>query len=199
MKSTEIFVTNNNFDQTIVSFSGIRNKPQFRDLSSKYNLIQVVDHTRSWYTNLDVDRIKKYLDGKPVVTIGVSMGGYNAIQFNKDYPVSLSIAFSPQYSIHPSFGETRWAEYADKIAWNCDNCELTLSGVNAYVAFDHKEKDEQRHFSEFYKASKHNSVVVKDYPGYGHNIPASIKESGNLPEHIYGIIDKYQRPNPKPT
>lgn len=194
MKSTEIFVTDNNFDQTIVSFSGIKNKPEFRGLTKKYNLIQVVDHTRSWYTNLDVDRIKKYLDGKPVITIGLSMGGYNAIQFNKDYPVSLSIAFSPQYSIHPSFGETRWTKHADKIRWNYTNTKLTLSGVRAYVAFDHEDRDELRHFSEFHKASRHNpSIHVKDYPGYGHNIPANIKESGNLLEHIFKIIDKYDQ------
>lgn len=194
MKKTEIFVTDNNFDETIVSFSDITSKPQFRGLSSKYNLIQVVDHTKSWYTNLDVDRIKKYLDGKPVITIGLSMGGYNAIQFNKDYPVSLCVAFSPQYSIHPSFGETRWTEHADKIAWNYNNTKLTLSGVNAYVAFDHKHKDELIHFSEFHKASRHNPCIkVKNYPGYGHNIPDTIKKSENLMEHIFGIINEYNK------
>jgi hypothetical protein len=76
---------------------------EFFNLKKKYNVFFIRDITRSWFNNVDIKLIKKFLNKKRInFAIGYSMGGFNAIIFlHSLYDVRKVIAFSPQFSIHP--------------------------------------------------------------------------------------------------
>ncbi len=46
-----------------------------------------------------------------VATLGLSMGGFSALVAAQVVPVDAVLAFGPQYSVAPGFGEGRWSEW----------------------------------------------------------------------------------------
>ena len=46
-----------------------------------------------------------------VATLGLSMGGFSALVAAQVVPVDAVLAFGPQYSVAPGFGEGRWPEW----------------------------------------------------------------------------------------
>ena len=123
---TDIDFIDNKASKTIVSFTGISHgfgaddfKKEFIGLlkQSTFNVMFVSDKERSWYNTIDVDKIKSKLTDQEIISIGNSMGAYNAIQFANDINVTKAIAFAPQYSVHSDIvpDETRWKKLSDKI------------------------------------------------------------------------------------
>ena len=108
---------------TVVSFSGAGNTLQGTNLefynlkNNGYNVIWVLDETRSWFNNIDHKEIIQHIKTKKVYAIGNSMGAYNATIFSTLYNVDKVLGFAPQYSVDPTIvpWEKRWHRYRKDI------------------------------------------------------------------------------------
>lgn len=86
-----------------------------------------------WYNSIETRRLQAFVAeqaNRTIVTLGNSMGGFAAIRFSLLLPgIRRSIAFCPQFSVHPTHcpWETRWREEVAAIdGWRFETC---LSGA----------------------------------------------------------------------
>jgi len=103
--------------------------------------IFVTDKTRSWFNSVTAERVIELLAphvaGKRINTLGNSMGGFGAIWITRYLPVSVALAFAPQYSMHPDIvpDETRWPVARAAIsAWRYPSLEGHFVPQTDYVA-----------------------------------------------------------------
>ncbi len=192
--TTEIEFHNNNKPATIISFTGIGHgmgaiqlNEFFRLTQSDFNVLFVKDTARSWYNKIDVPEIRRFLDDKPVITIGNSMGAFHAAMFALDHPVEKVIAFSVQYSIHPDIVpfDTRYRRYAKAIdEWKYG--ELQLNDTTQYHFISGDEQMEVKHLNMIpRKANIHTSVIKNS----GHKVAGKLKKEGRLYSLIHDIIN----------
>lgn len=188
---TEVEYIDKGSANTIVAFTGVNHGFGFRGFRREFaklsdldsNVLFVVDKSQSWYNNLDVQKVKGFLHGKSVCTIGNSMGGFCAIMFALDHPVRRSIAFSTQYSIHPDFEERRWLYLAKRIkTWR--HKHLLFNNETEYYVFSGKEHIEARHINKIPNQGNIKKVML---PG-GHEIAGTLKNKGVLYPTITEII-----------
>jgi len=174
---------------TVVSFSSIGNTIQgvnaeFYNLKNHgYNVIWVLDHSNSYFSNINVDHIARHIKTDNVYAIGNSMGGFNAITFASLYKVNKVLAFSPQYSMEPTIvpWEDRWRK---QVTWKRFKYpHLTFTNWTDYkVIVGHKSKG-KKHTDMFPKKQNIN-IFTK----FGNHIVAErFKKRGTL----YTLIDDY--------
>ena len=167
---------------TVVSFSSIGNTVQgvnaeFYNLKNNgYNVIWVMDHTCSYFSNINPDDVIRQIKTEKVYTIGSSMGGFNAILFANMYKVDKVLAFAPQYSMEPTVvpWEDRWRK---QITWKKFKYpRLTFNNWTTYnVITGHKGAD-RRHTDMF--PSKKNINIQTVYGN--HMVAENFKKTGNL-------------------
>ena len=139
---------------TVLSFSSIFwaaravQINEFFHLTKKYNVIFIKDTSRSWFNNLDLVTIKKNIKTKTNYCIGYSMGGFNAIMFSNFFPIKKVIAFSPQFSIHPSLSKDKtYLNYAARIKkWKYK--QLKFNNKTKYLLIFGSSKNEKYHASK---------------------------------------------------
>jgi hypothetical protein len=117
-------------DRLVVTFAGIgpgrRPKgvpaPEFLGSASRYGVaVSVADKNRSWGNALDVPRIAdailRIADGRPISTLGNSMGGFLAVLFSTPLRATHAVAVAAQFSIAHSIipNEHRWDQFSDAI------------------------------------------------------------------------------------
>jgi len=189
--NTDIEFIDNGSSKTIVSFTGVQHafgvsdfKKEFMGLlkQSDLNVMFVADRETSWYNTIDIDKIKSKLNNQEVVTIGNSMGGYNAMQLVNDIDVAKAIAFSPQYSIHPDIvpDETRWRRKANKIKqWKYKH--LMFNYTTEYYIFSGDASEEMYHINMIPQQKNIHKFITKG----GHSIILELKKKGIL----YSLIE----------
>jgi pimeloyl-ACP methyl ester carboxylesterase len=189
--NTDIEFIDNGSSKTIVSFTGIKHrfgvsgfKQEFIGLlkQSDFNVMFVADREVSWYNNIDIDKIKSKLNNQEVVTIGNSMGGYNAIQFANDINVTKVIAFSTQYSVHQDIvpKETRWEIEAKKIKqWKYKH--LMFNDTPEYYIFSGSNELEMYHTDMIPDQQNIHKFIVNG----GHMISVKLKAKGIL----YSLVE----------
>tara|TARA_B000000557_G_scaffold263699_2_gene267139 strand:- start:1782 stop:2420 length:639 start_codon:yes stop_codon:yes gene_type:complete len=190
--NTDIQFIDNGSSKTIVSFTGLAHgfgvsdfKKEFMGLlkQSDFNVMFVADREVSWYNTIDVDKIKsKLVDQEEIITIGNSMGGYNAMQFPNDINVAKAIAFAPQYSIHPDIvpDDPRRNKQAKKIKqWRYKH--LIFNGTTEYYIFIGDDKSETYHLDMMPDKQNVYKFVIEG----GHGIAKILKEKGIL----YSLIE----------
>ena len=194
--NTDIEFIDNGSSKTIVSFTGMQHrfgvsdfKKEFIGLlkQSNFNVMFVVDRETSWYNTIDVDKIKSKLINQEVITIGNSMGAYNAIQFANDINVAKVIAFAPQYSVHPDIvpGETRWKSETKKIKqWKYKH--LMFNDTTEYYIFSGNVKKEMYHTDMIPYQQNIHKFILK----CGHNVSAKLKNKGILYTLITDCIEE---------
>ena len=192
--TTELEFYNNGKPRTIVSFTGIGHSMGaiqlnefFRLTKSGFNVLFVKDTTQSWYNNLDVAAIRNVLTGKPVITIGNSMGAYHAAMFALDYPVGKVIAFAVQYSIHPEIVpfDRRYRRYTKAIGdWKYRELQLNQSTEYYFISGD--ERMERRHLDMIPKQANVHTTVI---PNADHKVAKQLKQKGQLYSLINEIIN----------
>lgn len=188
--NTVVDYIDNKSSKTIISFTGVDHtfisgyKKEFLGISkqSDFNVMFVVDVEKSWYNTVDVNKIKSKLTDQEVVTLGNSMGGYNAIQFANDINVTTAIAFAPQYSIHPEIApaEKRWRNQAKKIKrWK--HKHLIFNDTTEYYIFSGDDNREMYHTN---MVPDQQNIHKFKSPG-GHMIAREFKNKGIL----YSLIE----------
>lgn len=102
--------------------------------------IFVTDKTRSWFNSLSAERVvdllAPHVAGRRINTLGNSMGGFGAIWITRYLPVSVALAFAPQYSMHPDIvpDETRWLGARDRISsWRYPSLDGHFVPATHYV------------------------------------------------------------------
>ena len=193
--NTDVEFIDNGSSKTIISFTGIFHgfgvfdfKKEFMGLlkQSDCNVMFVSDREVSWYNNIDIDKIKSKLINQEVVTLGNSMGGYNAIQFANDVNVTKAIAFAPQYSVHPHIAphEKRWKTEVKKIKqWRFKH--LLFNDTTQYYIFSGNTNMEMYHTNMVPHQRNIHKFIVKG----GHNISKVFKTKGILYSLIKDCIN----------
>lgn len=155
-----------------------------------YSALFVSDLERSWYNGFEPERLAAILrpraEGKRVVTIGNSMGGFGAIWATTLLDVDVAIAFAPQFSVHPEIvpGEERWKEFTSRIEhFRHPSLEKAFAG-NARIYTINGDDDEE-HWSQFPQGSNRQHVVIA---GSGHDPALSVKKSGALSDLLATCI-----------
>ena len=194
--NTDIEFIDKGSSKTIVSFTGMQHrfgvsdfKKEFMGLlkQSDFNVMFVADRELSWYNTIDVDKIKSKLINQEVLTIGNSMGAYNAIQFANDINVTKAIAFSTQYSINQGIvpNEKRWKIKAKKIKqWKYEH--LIFNDTTEYYIFSGDNKMEMYHTDMI----PHQRNIHKFIAEGGHELSSILKNKGILYPIIMDSITK---------
>ena len=198
-----IFNKNYNFTKTLINqyylskkktalaFSSIGRgtkyiqQEEFFNLTKKYNIIFIRDITRSWFNNLDIKLIKKFINKKRInFAIGYSMGGFNAIIFSTLFKVRKVIAFSPQFSIHPKISKDKsFLNYASRIKeWKYP--QLKFSENTDYLLIFGDSSLEKYHASLIPEKKNIRIVLIKDCD---HQSIKKIKRSRKM----YKLINKF--------
>ena len=158
---------------------------EFFNLTKKYNVFFIRDITRSWFNNVDIKLIKKFLNKKRInFAIGYSMGGFNAIIFSTLFKVRKVIAFSPQFSIHPKISKDKsFLNYASRIKeWKYP--QLKFSENTDYLLIFGDSSLEKYHASLIPKKKNIKIILIKNCD---HQSITKIKRS----EKMYKLINKF--------
>lgn len=147
-----------------------------------FSALFVSDLKRSWYNDFDPEHllgaIRPYTEGKKIVTVGNSMGGFGAIWMSGLLPVETVVAFAPQFSVKPDLvpGETRWQEYRSAIAdWRVPS--LAGSFVPGTRYFTINGDADEMHYRQFPAGENMRHYLL---PGCGHAPAKLLKDRGIL-------------------
>jgi pimeloyl-ACP methyl ester carboxylesterase len=177
-------------EKTIVSFTGLITEPRgintefFNVYKLGYNVIFVSDLSRSWFNNIDIDKIKSHIQTDEVMCIGNSMGAFNATMFSNYHPVSKVIGFAPQYSVHPDIvpWEPRWTGLRKRINYSrCKEMQFADSTDYLFIAGSHSH--EVNHINMIPDQQNISKFVIDG----DHGIAAQLKTK----EKLYPIIENY--------
>ncbi|MBD8555641.1 hypothetical protein IFT84_14110 [Rhizobium sp. CFBP 8762] len=131
-----------------------------------YDTICFISNDNHWWqvpsmreaVDLAASLSKQYTN---VVTYGVSMGGYGALLYSKQFGAQTVIAAVPQFTIDPDKEpyEQRWAHFARRLTFLSDNLtDGLLDGSNVYLLYDPLFKPDTRHVSLIDKDRRFNRI-----------------------------------------
>lgn len=186
---TEITEYQNGSDTTIISFSGIGNQnyiaEEFFNITKlNSNVIFVKDENRTWFNNVEVDKIIDCIKTNKVYCIGNSMGAFNATIFSTEYPVTKVLGFCTQYSVHPDIvpWESRWNNYVKKISnWKYKN--LNFSNSTEYLFLSGNLKRDKKHINLIPDHKNIKKIILEG----DHNLALQLKKDGKL----YDIVESF--------
>lgn len=149
--------------------------------------IFVTDKTRSWFNELEAERVVEllapHIAGRRIHTLGNSMGGFGAIWITRYLPVSTSLAFAPQFSVHPEIvpDETRWPAARAAISnWRYPSLEDHFVSRTRYVTISGKAGDNVQ-WTRLPTLPNARHYIVADAD---HGVAAMLKQHGLLREVI---------------
>ena len=145
-------------------------------------VLHIADIRRSWFNGFPHHRLLGVLHplvaGKPIVTMGNSMGAFGAIWISTLLPVEVAMAFAPQFSVHPEImpREQRWRDWTSLIAdWKVPSLADCFVPATRYYTFN-GDRD-RLHWRAFPKLPNAHHYLID---GAGHKAAAKIKEAGAL-------------------
>lgn len=180
--------------RTLVSFTGVGHRlggmdvqePEFFRAGQGYDkVIFVSDLTRSWGNALDLPRltaaVQDIAGDQQVDCIGNSMGGFLALLAPTFLPVRTTLAFAPQFSVHPDVvpWEPRWLPYRAQITdWRYPSLEGQFRPDSRYYVFMGGDKHDMRHAEMFPQLPNLTMTVM---PMFDHKVARDLKTLGLLP------------------
>ena len=177
----------------IISFTGIGysmggiQKEEFQKIKSfrDYDSLFVIDENRSWFNTVNPEQIiEKVNMYENVITLGNSMGAFNAIMFAKYYPVKTAIAFATQYSLHPDIvpWENRWDRWQARITeWK--HKHLEFNDTTEYHIIQGDEPMDTKHLDMIPDKPNINKMVIE---GANHNVAKNLLTQNKL----YQLIER---------
>jgi hypothetical protein len=192
----------------VIAFTGAQQRlggiqhGEFAKSITNLNLVRdslyVSDKNISWYNSFTDNEIKwidSFYTYENVITIGNSMGGFGAIMFALLIRnATLSISFSPQYSIDSEIVEfeERWADYRAKIEQilykTClpDGTNINR-GLKHYIFCGEANENDRIHAKLIQEAAA-NTTTVFVISGCGHEAPQYLKQHGALVPILDGLM-----------
>jgi len=188
-------------DTLVVSFSSVGTDPdavppiefpQLATASGTGPALFIVDKTRSWLNApglmeevvAQIERFATQQGVSRVVTIGNSMGGFNAALIAGFTKVDVALCFSPQASVHPRVAgdDLRWPRYRVGIT------EHRFSGLadhlNTGTQYIAVFGDRTREAPQYRRFPDADNVEVLMLPGHGHGTAFTLKKFGLLGEAV---------------
>lgn len=165
-------------------------KLEFRGVASDHgrnHVLFITDRDRGWYSTPGkrerieavVRRFLSEHDIRTVWSMGNSMGGYGAILFSDQLPVSKVVAFVPQILIAGDW-TAKWPSIKDSV-----ECDLTpiIAGSDCvfHIVTGDAYANDQIHFNHLRRTladAAHVKFVIA--PGQGHDVAAWLKKQGQL-------------------
>jgi pimeloyl-ACP methyl ester carboxylesterase len=159
-----------------------------------------------WYNTVEPAALAPFVasqSDRTIVTLGNSMGGFGAILFAALLPqVRRSIAFCPQFSVHPAHSpwEPRWRDRVAGIDhWRYEACFPPAGAANPSPLLDHvlfcgaAEPGDVRHARAILDAADRPAAafVIHDC---GHDVAAVLKARGLLVPLLDRLIDDLATP-----
>lgn len=176
-------------ERLVVTFAGIGHGrrprgvpvPEFIGSASRYGApISIADKRRSWGNSLDIHNISRTVlelaDGRPIFTLGNSMGGFLAILFSTPLRATRTVAVASQFSVCPTINpnEHRWDYFALNIdKWWYPSLLGHFNFVTEYFTLNGSIPQERRHWFRFPHQSNTQHYV---FDGIGHNVAAHLKD-----------------------
>ncbi|WP_299193357.1 hypothetical protein [uncultured Litoreibacter sp.] len=166
------------------------------------HLICITDKSRCWMNHTGMDQtilrlVADYVaqhEVRNIMTLGVSMGAFNALVFGRLMPVQRVIAFAPQFSVHPDIvpEETRWTFFRNQITdWRYRALDKLPKRPAKIYMFHGDSRDEQHHWRQFPTAPNLRHYI---FAGRDHNFVRQLKSENLLPKiMISAIRDDAQR------
>jgi hypothetical protein len=158
----------------------------------------VNDMKRSWYRcirNDIVDVLSPRIDGRRVITLGNSLGGFGALMFSGLFDTcDVAIAFAPQYSISPARVpfETRWQHFSADLEFDeNDTCflpDVGYEGCRKYVFCGQYDSSDLLHADLIARAGGAETHIFT-IANCGHDVSFKLKERGVLGKLIETAID----------
>ncbi len=183
----------------LLCFTGVRQKmggigaEEFVGTAMRggFSGIFVSDLRRSWFNGFAPERLQTILqdrtEGRRIVTLGNSMGGYGAIWATRHFRVDTAIAFAPQFSVHPDIvpGEARWMEFRRNILRyrHTSLADHFLPRTRYYTI---NGDADALHYQRFPIGENLEHVLL---PGSGHEPARIVKEQRALNDAIAACID----------
>jgi pimeloyl-ACP methyl ester carboxylesterase len=161
----------------------------------QHDVYFVIDKNRSWY-NRATDKLEAvllpHLAGRRLVTLGNSMGGFGALLFAARWPrCEASIAFVPQYSVHPHIvpNERRFLQWVRAIGeWRFPTCLGDApAGCRRLVFFGVGEPHDREHEALF-RAARSPGLEVFGIDNTTHELAAHLRDRGALRPLFDAII-----------
>ncbi len=160
-------------------------KPEFAHSIAAANAtpVFIFDKTRSWGNRVDFGRIAATvapLTEGPVIGLGNSMGGFNAIVMSNHIDMAACVAFAPQFSLHPDImpSETRWRGYGAGITdWRIPSLAGQFNTTTRYLTVNGDDPLERPHWSRFPIQPNAEHLVIR---GVEHDGAAVMKQAGVL-------------------
>lgn len=124
-----------------------------------------------------------------IMTIGTSMGAYNALVLGRKFPVDRVIAFAPQYSVHPDVmpDEDRWQWFIKQIKeWPHKEMKKLPRRPAKIFMFHGDTPDEQRHWKRFGVADNLTHYI---FCGANHNFISNLKRDQKLNQIVRAAIN----------
>lgn len=191
--TTRVSVVDHGTQDVYISFNGltgedITDEPlevtdEFKSLAKDTTTYFIADKQMSWGNKIEWDMVQKALEGrlegKTVTTVGLSMGGSNAILATQFLKVNKVIAFNPQYTIYPEFyPETEYKPWADRITdWKFKTIHSGFSRDVVYYLF---WSDVHKPDTIFRGLFPIHADVFNFGNQYGHNLAGDLKKDGRL-------------------
>ena len=182
--------------RALLSFTGIGHalggldvqQPEFTKASGGYDRIfYISDLTRSWGNRLDFGLIKDLLQRDALEmrydAVRNSMGGFLALLAPGVLPIEHTLAFVPQFSVHPKIAiwETRWQEYRKAIlSWKYESLEGVWNDATSYFVFSSSHGLDAEHATRIPAASNITVTML----GGDHAIAQQLKSAGLLNETV---------------
>jgi hypothetical protein len=180
--------------QCLITFVGVRHgsggidqqSEEFRHLASGGwgSQLFVFDKRRTWGNKIDPELLAKitapYRRGRRVVSLGLSMGGFLAVQMSAALRAARCIALAPQFSVHPEIApfDTRWTRYSDLISdWRQPSLKGCFAEDCAYDVIFPDIPVERAHAALFPRQENVRQFLVNVDD---HNVAAALKERGLL-------------------
>ena len=188
----EITVYNKGADSTIISFSGVGHSEmqiteEFFNLTKEdYNVIFVKDLNRSWFNNINPNKIIDNIKTDKVYCVGNSMGSFNSVIFSSYYPVNKVIGFTPQYSVFPDIvpWENRYTEYVSKISsWT--HKEMIFKKNTEYLFICGNAPFEKMHHDLIPSLSNIKKIMIRG----DHKVSKNLKRKKILQNVIIDFIE----------
>lgn len=181
-------------DYVLVAFTGVGHalggvdvqQPEFLSLCSFGKVFWVIDKKRSWGNNLNIEAVSRAIlnmaNGKPLIAVGNSMGGFLAILLSRHLHAKKILAFTPQWSINPKIvpEEKRWLVYRKDIrVIRYPDLSASFSDECQYAILHGAHETEAIH-SKFFRGLTQENVETITVSGVAHDVARYLKERGCL-------------------
>jgi hypothetical protein len=195
-------------DEIIMAFTGVRHalagidKDDFVKTNRSSRVVRdayyINDLRRSWYNGIRqgvIDVLSPRIEGRRVVTLGNSLGGFGALMFSGVFETcDVAIAFAPQYSVRRELApfENRWEQFSTRIdAFENDTC--FLPGVDytrsrKFIFCGATDGNDMKHADLIARTTDTNAHVFA-IAGCGHDVSFTLKEKSLLGNLIDAAID----------